>query len=302
MEHVHFDSGHIYHYGASKMSESTDGVDPYGRSYWSATTSSGWACIDFGIDNKAINCVAIKAHNLNSCPKEIKIQGGFEDPRENNSTWKDLYSGFVNCVTGWQAFYLSNKNVYRYYRLFIYNTWFGENIQIDEWGFYENASIEKKVINQVRLRPLDKDSQEIYFPKHFDVYGSNNFNAWSLLGSFATYTPFYDGPYGRWQRYTLNNADGYWAYKLTFVGNWNGTVDNLVISEWEMVKSLDLKPTHINIYGTNDELEGIWASPDTTFDSGWIYVINDGINYIYDDVNVKYDTSDFDLIDVIGLN
>jgi len=232
--------------------------------------------------------VGLKKNTLNGVPLDLKIQGGFGDPRKSDTEWKDLLVSSGKNSTGWQVFYLNNRNPYRYYRLYITSTQDGSNIRLDEWVLYEGIDVEKRIVSQLRLRPLDKDAQEIYFPKEIYVYGSMDFDGWTLLGSFSTYTPLYDGPYGRWQRYDLGNTVGYWAYKLTFVGNWNSTADKVAIAEWEMVQKTDTIPTYSILYGDHEEINSIYADPDTTFDDGWVYTGSYMVTYVHDDKTVNY--------------
>lgn len=301
-KNLHYDSGHVYQYNASRMSEAIYGEDAFGRTYWHCTSDTGWACIDFDDQHKIINCIVIKIFGSIGTPKDIKIQGGFDDPRLIESVWKDLKISTISNVTGAQAFYLNNDNPYRYYRIYVQNTWDGKNIIIDEWEFYESFNKDKKVVKQLRLLPLSTDSQDIYFPKTFDFYGSNDQKIWVLLGEYTTYTPFFDGPFGRWQRFDVANDTGYYSYKIVFGNSWNETSNITIVDEWELVGIVESYITYQNLAGSTMEVFSITADKNTTFDSGMVYLGNDFLSYVYDNENVKTVLSDILLTDILLLN
>lgn len=284
----HYDSGHLPFYNASKLSDL--GLDTFGRSYWEGISNSGWACIDFSPAPLIIACLSLKAldDKIEGMVKSFIFQGGYSDPRFSKSEWVDLYVGTCQKIVGWQPFYFDNGNAYRYYKLVVLST-YGINICVAEWAMYEGTPLTTSgyVINQLRLLPATFDSKEDSFPRTISFYGSNDSVTWvSLFSNITTYRPYNPGPFGFWQRYPVFNKTPYKAYKLTMSSKWVADSSNFVIAEWEMVRSYredityrilcDVPTTNI-VYESNSNITNVWADKKTTFDSGWMYTVIDGI-------------------------
>jgi hypothetical protein len=182
----------------------------------------------------------------------------------------------------------------------VLDTYNNTGITLDEWGMYKyNESRRKMVISQLRLKPVDFDSQEVYFPKQIELKGSNGLDEWdTLISTSNTYTPFFDYIWGRWQRHSFTNTKGYYCYKLTCTGNWNSNVGEMAISEWEMCEKSSEDYTYRVLSGSSNNFNSIWADDDVTFDSGLFYVVNDGLNMVYDNRLSEYTTISGSVLDI----
>jgi len=291
-DYIHFDSDHVEFYNASKLSDLD--TDVYDRDYWQATTTSGWAAIQFP-STKNIACLALRAvaGSTNGMPDNFKLYGSQSDPRF--SGWDDkvlVYEGQARAVGTEQTFYFSTGlTFYEYYILEVIDT-HGDDIAIQEWGMFEHAGeIGKKVMSQLRLYPVTFTDNEYYFPKEIEFYGSNDgFNWTPLIANIDTPTPFTDYTYGRWSRYTFENFDAYYLYKLTCYNNWHAANDQIKMAEWEMVERVDETFNSRILAGTTNNINNIWADPNTTINSGTLYMTNDEFNTIEYEKLIHYAT------------
>ncbi len=297
--YTHYDSGHIGWNNASKLSNDND--DLWGNNHFHGTTTSGYVCIDFGDDNIDIGCFTIKGHTTSSgMAKNFVLRGSYVDPRtSNDSEWDILYADtFIN-TTDWQTIYFVNGKPYRYYKLDVLDTYNNGEIIIQEWGMYQyNESRRKMIISQIRLLPVVVDSDEAYFPKQIGLEGSNGLDWETVMSVKNTYTPFFDYIWGRWQRYSFENIKGYYAYKLTCNGNWNSNIGKTAIAEWEMRERASESYTYRILDGSSNNFNSIWAEENTTFDSGFFYIVNDGLNMVYDNRLVEYTTISGSVLDI----
>jgi hypothetical protein len=142
------------------------------------------------------------------------------------------------------------------------------------------------IISQLRLNPVAFDSQEAYFPKQIELQASNNMINWTtVLPATSTATPFYDYVWNRWQRFSFENIIGYYNYKLICYGNWNDHSGPIAIAEWEMVEKASEAYIHRVLASASDNFNSIWASPTTTFDSGFIYIgDHEVLNTVYNNI------------------
>lgn len=289
--YIHFDSSRVEYYNASKLSD-LDG-DVHSRDYWQATTTSGWAAIQFPT-TKNICCLSLKAvsGSTTKMAKNFKFYGSQSDPRFIG--WNDkvlLYEGTALQTTQEQTFYFSTgATYYKYYILDVLDT-YGGNIAIQEWGMYEQTGhLSKKVVSQLRLYPVTFADNEYYFPKNIIFYGSNDgFNWDTLISGTETPTPFTDYVYGRWSRYSFENNESYYLYKLSCSNNWNAGEDKIKIAEWEMVERLDEVNSFRILEGTNN-INNIWADPIASIDTGNLYVTNTFLNVVADEKLISYTT------------
>jgi len=258
-------------------------------------------CIDFGDDNIDIGCFTIKGHTTSSgMVKNFILKGSYVDPRtSNDSEWDTLYiDTFVN-TTDWQTIYFVNGKPYRYYKLDVLDTYNDGEITLDEWGMYKYNELRlKRVISQVRLLPVVVDSDEVYFPKQIELKGSNGLDEWdTLIPTTDTYTPFFDYIWGRWQRHSFTNTKRYYCYKLTCTGNWNNNVGKMAIAEWEFRERFSESYTYRILGGSSNNFNSIWAN-DSVFDSVFFYIVNDGLNIVYDDRLAEYTTISGSVLDI----
>lgn len=181
--YLHYDSGHVRYLNASKLSDSDN--DTNSNTYWNGTTTSGYACIDFGLNNfKTVGSITLRgvSTDLSALPKNFIFEGGFSDPRfSEDEDWNTLYTGQLEQVSDFQVFHFVNYASYRYYRLNVSDT-YGSNIKLQEWEMYEyDESLGSKIVSQLRLTPVVGNEEEKYFPKSIKLLGSNDNTNWSAL-------------------------------------------------------------------------------------------------------------------------
>ena len=285
--YLHYDDGHVLYLNASKMSDSDD--DVHGNNYWKSTTTSGWACIDFGSNINNVTSCSIRAvaADLNCCPKTYKFEGSYIYHNDwEHEDWKVLAEGQFEKTASWQNIYVGNEVKYRFYRLRVFDVYGGSCIKIQEWEMYNyNAAVGKKIVSKLRLKPADFDSQYLYFPKQIGFYGSNDLSNWdTLIDTKKTYTPLD----GKWQEYVFTNLKKYYYYKLRAIGNWNNNSGKICIAEWEMMESLSESNIFRILDGSSNNFNSIWAQPDATFDLGEFYVVNEGLNVVIDNGLATY--------------
>jgi len=293
VDHRHYNSSNsVYFYNASKLSDHD--ADVHDRDYWQTTTTSGWAAIKFDT-TKDIACLAIRAvpGSTSRMAKDFKFYGSQYNPRF--SGWDEkvlLYEGEALPNEQEQVFYFSTGlTYYKYYILDVLNT-HGGNIAIQEWELYERDPIMgKRVISQLRLRPVTFTDNEYYYPKQVSLSASNNGYTWDLLlPSTDTPTPFTDYAYGRWSRYSFDNFKSYYQYKLTCVDNWRAADDKIKMSEWEMVERSEEAYNVRVLDGDTNYINNIWADPTSTLSSGTVYFTNDKFSTVEFDKLIHYAT------------
>jgi len=276
------DDNTVIYYNAVKLSDLD--TDVHGRNYWQTTTTSGWAAIQFP-SIKDIACLSLTAvpGSTSRMVNNFKFYGSNSDPRF--SGWYDkvlVYEGSARAAEEEQVFYFNTGlTFYEYYILEVLDT-HGGNIAIQEWGMYErNQTLGKKIISQLRLHPVAFDSNEYFFAKEIELHGSNDGFNWTLLiPTTDTPTPFTDYAYGRWSRYTFENSNGYYMYKLTCYDNWRAATDQIKIAEWEMVERIEELDSVRILGGSTNNISNIWADPTTTINNGTMYMTNDVFNTI----------------------
>lgn len=300
---THYDNDHVYGYNASRLSEEIH--DVHGISCWKATTTSGvWASIDLTKTNKkAVGCIAVRgmSNNLSGMVEDYKFEGTNTDPRAHYTNWVTLNTGTFEQAANWQVVHFVNGTVYQYYRLYVDST-YGSNVVLKDWGLYEyDSRFDKKVISQLRIRPITFSSGEYYFPKNILFYGSNDMLNWTeLLGLTSTYNPFSStGEYGRQQRYSFTNTVPYWCYKLEFTINWKDMFDKIGISEWEMVETLDESRFYRILLGDSNSYSSISSNDGFSFDIG-VFQVSSGnvLNIIGNDKLVDYEIISEDVNDI----
>jgi len=279
-ENTHYDSGHSGLKNASRLSDNDD------NTYFQGTTSSGYVCIEFD-NNVAVGCLVVKGltGSLDNMVKDYIFMGSYDDPRLSGD-WEIFSSGSFQQVDEEQPIYFVNGTPYKYYKLEMLNTYGAGNIILSSWQMYQyDESKRKMTVSQLRLNPVAFDSQEIYFPKAVSVEVSDNMLDWTeLLPLTNTVTPFYDYIWNRWQRFSFTNETGYYNYKLICYGNWNGYSGPMAIAEWEMVEKSSEGHAHRVLAGISNDFSSVWASTDTTFDEGFIYIGDGGfLNTVYND-------------------
>jgi hypothetical protein len=176
------------------------------------------------------------ANNLSGMVNNYTIDGSHISPLLSEETdWANLHSGQLQQTDSWQTIQFTNTIAYRYYRLKVLDT-YGSNIALREWEmYYYTEGLTAKNVRQLRLKPANFDSNEIYYPKYVSFYGGTLSGTWDeLIASRKTYTPYYEGPYSYWQRYSFANSEDYWIYRLTVSGNWGGSGSIMKLAEWEM--------------------------------------------------------------------
>ena len=72
----------------------------------------------------------------------------------------------------------------------------------------------------------------------------------------------------------------------------------MAISEWEMRERISEIHTHRILGGSSSNFNNIWADDDITFDGGFFYVANDGLNRVYDDRLIGYTTVSGSVLDI----
>lgn len=291
--YLHFDNDHVTYYNASKLSDLD--ADIYSRDYWQCTTTSGaWAAIQFP-SAVMVGCLAVTAvsSDLDGMIKDFEFYGTNYDPRFATAGQKDLLtSGTFSRVSTEQTVYFTTKaRVYTYYILETLST-YGNNVALQEWGMYElTDDVGKRVISQLRFHPVDIVSQEYYFPKEIRFHGSNDMVNWTeFLELTETYTPFFDATYGRWQRFSITNNDAYYVYKVTCTNNWHAQDDTIKIAEWEMVEKVSESNNFRILEGSSANVNNVWADDTATFESGNVYITNDKLNVVLDDMLIESTT------------
>jgi len=223
----HFDSGHEEFLNASKLSvydeTTTSGY------YWQGTTTSGYAAIDFLNSSYRVGIILFRGleDDLDGMPNNFTIDGTDSDPRFTSvSGFTNLYTGNLEKNSEWQTVRFVNNYPYRYYRIYVIDT-YGNDIALRDWEMYSyEEGLSEKNIRQLRLKPANFDSNEIYFPKYINLFGVTLSGTTTEIVSIQkTYNPFEEGAWEYWQRYSFDNSNSYWGYKLDVYGNWSTEVE-----------------------------------------------------------------------------
>lgn len=280
--YLHLDSGTVEFYNASKLSDLDTDVN--GRDYWAVNGTYGWAAILFPSPTM-LSCLSLTAvsTDLDGMAQNFRFYGSNTDPRYSGWSQKVLlYEGTARRTAEEQHFYISTAaTYYTYYILEVLDT-YGSDIKIQEWGMFPySTKTGKKVISQLRLLPVAFDSNEPFFVKEIELYGSNDGFNWDLLlPRTDTPTPFTDYIYGRWSRYSFTNSNAYYQYKLVCYDNWDAPDDRIKIAEWEMVELAEEVNNIRVLGGTSNNINNIWADPTTNVVSGTLYITNEVFNTI----------------------
>lgn len=299
---LHYNSNHEKYYGAVKMSDND--LDVYERDHWRAESTSAWAIINFGSDRPVVNTFGIKAVSvdLDACPNNYKFYGGLEP---YHASFKLLYEGAFEKTAEWQSVSFINNNPYKYYKFEVSDT-YGNDLKVQEWVMYESVGSDKsKYISQLRLHPADFSGLEDNFPKQISLEGSNDMLNWEVVMPLIdTYTPYisYNASYGKWQRYSFTNVNGYWHYRLVCKGNWGASDGRIIIGEWELCELREESNINRILGGQTNNIKQVWASNGCGFEdsSGLLYMANEKLNIVqcsklvgekdisefYDDINV----------------
>ncbi len=281
---THYDSSRVYYYNASKLSDNNN--DRMGRDFWHCTTASGWAAIKFPT-SRVIGAFRIKAtDNLNACPKNFIFYGTNYNPYVFFEEAYKITEGTFEQTEEWQSRVLTSEAIYKYYVLDVLDTYGGEDIEIQEWEMmaYLGQTV-KRVPAQLRLHPALYDDWETNFPFEFSFLGSLDGVNWTTLISWTrTVTPFYEhvGGYGYWQRYSFNNVNGYWSFRLLVRGNWGASDTKIIIGEWSIHELAEEVYTHRVLDGTSNDIQQIWAADGSGIDDelAIIFVSNEKLNRV----------------------
>lgn len=264
--------------------ESSAIFDAAGKRYWEGSDETGWIALEFPSPGYIVNTLSLKGEDSSHMINGFAFQGGFIAPyKALDYDWFTLVSG--TCVESieWQTFYFRNYNKFNYYRLVINSTFGGDVPWLRRWSMgYRSKSFRQKVISKIKIHPSTFEDNEKYFPKEISFYGSNNMVTWTpLFEHKKTATPYYNSSLNnRWQEFAFINNTPFWAYKLVMNNNWAGTNDKFMIDEWEMYeRSYEALTEHV-LDGSTNNFGSIWASPAANLNSGWMYIVNEKVNYI----------------------
>lgn len=286
----HYDSGHMYQYNASKLSD--DETDAQQKNFFQSTTTSGWAGIKFPATKK-IGAFRIKStSNLNACPKNFEFYGSNFNPVIEFSKANKLLSGTFSQTEEWQSRVVNQTAPYRYYILNVLDTYGNDSIEIQEWEMMDVLQERRKRCpNQLRLHPALYGELEYNFPKEISLRASNNGVTWTtLLPWTSTYTPFINhvAGQGQWQYYSFINITEYWSFRLLCKGNWLAQDNRIAIGEWQIVELEEQAYTYRILSGTTNNIQQIWADDDCGIDdpSALIYLSNEYLNKIIENKRV----------------
>jgi hypothetical protein len=296
---IHYDSGHIYYYNASKLSDKD--LDYMGRNFWHSTTTSGWAAINFN-PSKNIGAFRIKSHSEeDSRPKDYVFYGSndtpvFIDEGDYIRPPDDYISSAIKLIEGtfintdeWQSIKVPGNTKFKYFILDVLNTYGGEVIKIQEWRMYSSVSIkEPRHPTQLRLHPATYGNYMSNFPKEIKFEGSLNGYDWDILIPWtSTYTPFhvhYTGQ-GYWQYYTFVNDRGFWSFRLSCRGNWGAIDGKIIIGEWALHELASEDYIYRILAGDTNNIQQVWLPDGYTFgdNNKIIYMANEKLNSVVND-------------------
>jgi len=268
-----------------EVSEFSDVYDARGLRYWQAPDEAGWIALEFPVPGVNINVFSFMGEGVDYMPKDFIFQAGFTSPlRADENDWVTLVSGTCSASDDWHTFYFNNYNKFTYYRLVVKNTIGGRAHRVRRWRmFRREQSFRAHTVSKLRLLPSVYHDNDKYFPKEIDIYGSNDFNTWEpLLLNYLTNAPYFEYYNTRWQDIKFENKKAFWAYKVVMRDNWVGSNDKIIVDEWEMYESSYELNTRRVLGGTTNNINNIWADDTSNIDTGWVYIVNDGLNYIFD--------------------
>jgi hypothetical protein len=221
---LHYDNGHVYGYGAVKLSDNDEDLN---NEYWfHSTTTSGYAAVTY---SGTVGFLGVKGFGDSSMIKDYRFAGTNDDPRFS-PIYTTLASGMFNQSAEWQTTSVSNSTAYNYYSL-LFDSTYGSNAKLQEWAMHEAPTGSGiYTVERLRLRPAPAASQYDYFPKWIYFYGSTGDGTWdTLISGTRTYSPN-----EQWQEYAFTNNTAYTSYKLRCEDNWGAPENKVIISEWEM--------------------------------------------------------------------
>lgn len=286
----HYDSGHVYYYNASKLSD--DDIDVNNRTFFHGTTTSGWVAIRFDDPTNVASIKIIMHEDLSCAPKDYVFYGSNYNPVNSLGRAQKIGEGTFLQNVLWQSIMFQNYAPYKYYILDIKNTYGAGNIKIQGWEMFPSlGSSKKRYISQLRLHPAMYGDYSSGFPKEISLQGSNDSYTWETIVPWIyTYTPFIQHipSYGYWQRYSFDNTKGYWSFRLLCRGNWGKSDGRIIIGEWSMHELASEAYTYRILSGTTNNIQQIWASPDCNIENrGALYVANENLNTIKNNTLVE---------------
>jgi hypothetical protein len=268
-----------------EVNEFSDIYDARGLRYWEAFDEAGWIALEFPVPGVDVNVFSFKGEGLDHMPQDFMFQGGFTSPlHADEEDWTTLVSGTCSPSDDWHTFYFDNYNNFTFYRFVVKSTFGGKVHRVRRWRmFRREQSFKAHTISKLRLLPSVYHDNEKYFPREIDIYGSNDFNEWTtLLSNHPTNAPYFEYYNTKWQDIKFENIKAFWAYKVVMRNNWAGTNDKIIVDEWEMYESVYELNTKRVLGGDTHNINSIWADPVSNIDKGWIYIVNDGLNYVFD--------------------
>jgi len=287
----HYDSGHVYYYNASKLSDQD--LDRMRRNYWHCTTTSGWAAIKFN-ESRNIGAFRIKFNEDDDAgPKDYIFLGSNHYPAVNMHLAKELQEGTFEDTLEWQSVKINTNSSFKYFILDVKNTQGDENIKIQEWRMYDSlGSFEKFYPSQLRLNPVTYGSYKENFPKEIMFEGSEDGINWTTLIPWTyTYTPHVQhySTYGYQQRYSFANMNGYWSFRLNCRGNWSTSDGKIIIGNWSLHELEEEEYTYRVLGGVSNNIQQIWAQDGTTIDDTHkiFYTANEEMNAVVDGKKVE---------------
>jgi hypothetical protein len=209
-----------------------------------------------------------------------------------NKAIKLLEGTFENTID-WQSRVLTNMVTYRYYILYINDTYENSVIKIREWQMMPYlGQIKRKYPAQLRLHPALYGNWQYNFPKEISLQGSlDSINWTTLLPWTYTYTPFIQhyAEYGYWQRYSFSNLLGFWSFRLLCRGNWEASDNKIIIGEWSLHELEEEENIYRILNGTTNNIQQIWATETCglSAEHGRVFIANDKINTVAKDRLVK---------------
>lgn len=203
-EYLHYDSGHVYYYNASKLSN--DNNDNMKRNHWECTTTSGWAAIKF-LEYKNIGSFRIKTLLSSTIPIT------YDSTKYNTTSMVHICSSILNgSVT-----YLSDSNSNTY--------WQTRYVGISEWVIIDLGVNNAKSMWKVILGGYSGYNNRM--PKNFRIEGSTDNYSWDIVFSGITLQTTSS------QTFTfidLTPAYRYW--KLYIIDNWGDAL--LLLGSFEL--------------------------------------------------------------------
>lgn len=276
----YFDSGHEKFLNIAKT---TIDEDVNGNTFFQSIDESPWFCFSFR-EPTEVGCLNIEGMDEDSMINSFEVYGINDRPLTFVSEgWTLLHSGNMDIDYRYQTHRFNNFNKYKYYKIKVNSTHGHEPVKIKRIRLFENIGTRRKVISQLRLKPIKFGSQEIYFPKHISFSASNDLVNWTyFIKDRKTYTPFNDNYHNGQQRYSIKNDKAYWCYRLEYYGNWGGEENKIGIAEWEMVEKSKEESIYRILKGSTNNIKSIFYKPETKL----LYFINDYLTVVDENFNV----------------